>query len=311
MSAHTVSVVIPTTGRPELRAAVESVLAQTLPVTEVIVAADVAGELSLPDDPRVRVLRSGPGAGGNAARQAGIEAATGELIALLDDDDEWLPDKLERQLALAPTGDHWIVSGPVLATSADGKERVWPDRAIKTGESLPQYIFRKHRLRGGIGFVQASTLLFPRALALECPFDPALRFHQDVAWLVLVAERHRGLTPAMTLEPVTRYAIGGSAVTGKIDPLASIAWGEQHLAALDARTRGDFFLTSPVIFARRQSSPRGALAAFRAAFRNGRPGLPAIAYATASLVLTCLRSLARKPAGGARRAAGDNRLQNS
>ena len=101
----TVSVVIITVGRPELARAVLSATAQTLRPLEVIVVNDGVGVdvqdflrgLALPEVP-IRHLETG-GRGGDAARNAGIDAAQGELVALLDDDDIWFPHKLAEQVA--------------------------------------------------------------------------------------------------------------------------------------------------------------------------------------------------------------------
>lgn len=95
-----VSVVIPTHDRPaRLARAVASVLDQTVSDLEVIVVDDgsrpaVAGF----DDDRVRVLRHDVALGAPAARNAGVAAGRGDVVAFLDDDDEWLPGKLARQL---------------------------------------------------------------------------------------------------------------------------------------------------------------------------------------------------------------------
>ena len=118
----TVSVVIPTFNRAStLARAIRSVLAQTRPADEVIVVDDGST-----DDTATRVRADFPDAqlirqsnrGVSAARNAGIGAATGEWIALLDSDDEWLPPKLERQLAsvdpstvLCHTDEIWIRRG--------------------------------------------------------------------------------------------------------------------------------------------------------------------------------------------------------
>jgi len=74
MTHVSVSVVIPTIGRPELSEAVRSALDQDYPVHEIVVCLDAMLDVEpqLPDDRRIRVLRVGPGAGGNVARQEGI-----------------------------------------------------------------------------------------------------------------------------------------------------------------------------------------------------------------------------------------------
>lgn len=99
-----VSVVIPTYQRAEaLERAVRSVLVQTWPVHEVIVCDDGSTDdsrerIEALHDERVR-WSAGERAGRPAApRNRGISLTTGEWIAFLDDDDEWLPKKVEAQL---------------------------------------------------------------------------------------------------------------------------------------------------------------------------------------------------------------------
>lgn len=96
-----VSVVIPTYNRAHLVSrAISSALAQDFPELEVIVVDDGSTDETprlLAQFEAVRVIRFEHNRGGAAARNAGIEAARGELIAFLDSDDEWLPTKVRRQ----------------------------------------------------------------------------------------------------------------------------------------------------------------------------------------------------------------------
>ncbi|MGB5881995.1 MAG: glycosyltransferase, partial [Thermoanaerobaculia bacterium] len=120
----TVSVVIPTYNRADLvLRSVRSVLAQTRPAEQIIVVDDGSTDDTGP------LVRTQFGAvdylaqenrGVSAARNRGIEVATGEWIALLDSDDEWLPEKLERQMAcldqepdyrICHTDEIWVRSG--------------------------------------------------------------------------------------------------------------------------------------------------------------------------------------------------------
>lgn len=104
-----ISVVIPTFNRSRpVQAALRSVLAQTYPEFEVIVVDDgsedgtgQALETLITqqgcNDRRVRYFFR-PNQGQSAARNMGIEKARGELVAFLDSDDIWLPEKLEWQV---------------------------------------------------------------------------------------------------------------------------------------------------------------------------------------------------------------------
>lgn len=101
-----VSVVIPTYNYAHfLPEAVQSVLAQTFPNFELIIVDDGSTD-NTPEvakrflgDPRVRYVRQ-ENRGLSAARNTGIREARGKYVAFLDPDDLWLPEKLEKQVAL-------------------------------------------------------------------------------------------------------------------------------------------------------------------------------------------------------------------
>ena len=135
-----VSVVVPTYDRagPVTRA-VASVLAQSHQGLECIVVDDgstddTADRLAAIKDPRLRVL-SQDNQGVSAARNAGLAMAQGELLALLDSDDLWEPDKLalqvahmqERGLEFCQTDEAWVRNG----------KRVNPGRRHRKGPGDP------------------------------------------------------------------------------------------------------------------------------------------------------------------------------
>ena len=117
--APLVSVIVPTRERRHLvTRAVTSALRQTHRDVEVIVVVDASTDgtedavAALGDD-RVRLIVSDRPRGPAASRNAGIDAARGRVLAFLDDDDEWLPPKLEAQLPLLG-GDVGVVYCPYL-----------------------------------------------------------------------------------------------------------------------------------------------------------------------------------------------------
>lgn len=102
----TISVIIPTYNRAHLLGrAIQSVLEQTYRDFEIIVVDDGSTDnteevVKSFNDERIRYIRRERNKGGAAARNTGIKAARGEYIAFQDSDDEWSPQKLEKQMAV-------------------------------------------------------------------------------------------------------------------------------------------------------------------------------------------------------------------
>jgi glycosyltransferase involved in cell wall biosynthesis len=117
-----VSVVIPAFRRPDLvERAVRSVWAQSMPPAEVIVVDDASGDDTGPRAAELgaRVVTHEVNRGEGASRNTGIEAAAHEWVALLDCDDEWLPDHLAT--VWAARDGHTLVGTAVLGTGTGAK----------------------------------------------------------------------------------------------------------------------------------------------------------------------------------------------
>lgn len=160
-SPNGISVIIPTLNRQDLLArALRSVLKQTRPADEIIVvddgSTDHTHEMLQREFPGVHCLRQ-ENRGVSAARNLGIKKATGPWIALLDSDDEWLPEKLQRQEAALRAAPHMKVCHT---------EEIW----IRHGRRVNQ--MKKHRKYGGF--------IFSRCLPL-CVMSPSsILLHRDV-----------------------------------------------------------------------------------------------------------------------------------
>jgi glycosyltransferase involved in cell wall biosynthesis len=105
MGRPLVSAVIPTYNRSHvIERAITSILNQTYRPIEIIIVDDgstdnTAALIEQLAVPELRYYRTHSNAGASAARNLGISQARGDLVAFLDVDDEWLPEKTERQVA--------------------------------------------------------------------------------------------------------------------------------------------------------------------------------------------------------------------
>jgi glycosyltransferase involved in cell wall biosynthesis len=191
-----VSVVVPTyDDSVYLGPALESIAAQTHDNIELVVV-DSSGVAWLRDlaarvDGFTYVFQEPRGLA--AARNRGLDAATGDVIAFLDADDRWLPDKLDRQLAAIAAGADVVYSDVYLVE--DGKARHQP--------ALPVEHLKTHH----IDFLYEGGVPMPTVLARrECfedeRFDERLPVAEDRHLWARLFARHR---PARVAEPLACY----------------------------------------------------------------------------------------------------------
>lgn len=204
-----VSVIVPTHNRlAQLQRALAGVERQSFRDYEVVVvddgSADSTHEWLSRQEAHVRLVRSAVAAGAGAARNRGVHASTGDLIAFLDDDDVWKPSYLERQVrhldanpaASLSWADHVEVDARGHATLPDTK-------------ALLPYRSPLVRMLAECFIHTMSVVVCRRGLFQELgDFDERLRVVQDFEWYArALSSRHAFIHLAETL--VARAVPGG------------------------------------------------------------------------------------------------------
>lgn len=190
MSAPAVSVIIPAYNRGEtILRALASVRAQTFGDFEIIVVDDASVDNTIErcnafGDDRLRVVRRSVNGGAAAARNTGIREARGELIAFLDSDDSWLPEKLAKQIAAMSRVDAAPVSctGAILHLLDHGETRV---KRLEPSDDWAR------RLAMDCDLSPGSTQMAARSIFDEIgSFDEALPRFEDWDWLLRYTRRY-------------------------------------------------------------------------------------------------------------------------
>jgi len=206
-----ISVVIPTRNRADrLRQAIDSARRQTLSPLEIIVVDDASSDetphlLASIDDTRLRVIRVERQRGASHARNQGIGAARGSLLALLDDDDRWLPEKLSIQsaaLAAAPEQVGLICCAYHVVSDRGG-------RVVKTWQPPDKVMDVRYFLRT-TGFMTTVPLIRASCLAAVGGFDEHLAGGQDLDLWIRIAERFQ---VAAVPEVLAEHRIHGDQIT--------------------------------------------------------------------------------------------------
>lgn len=164
MTSPAVDIVIATHNRPQsLALAVQSVLRQTVSDWRLLVVgdhcdADTATAMAAFDDPRIRYVNLPTWCGEQAIPNSlGLDAGRAPYLALLNHDDLWLDDHLERAMALLDRGHDWVVMQAVEAEAV-------------TADGAPQWARYRHRpdtageAYRGESAEPASAWVFTRAL---------------------------------------------------------------------------------------------------------------------------------------------------
>ena len=292
MSIPTFSVIIPTYNAAEtIGRAVESVLGQHLPAQEVIVVDDgssdgTAAVVAAFGD-RVRYLFQ-PNAGVSAARNAGVDAATGEWLAFLDADDWYYPDRLRWHA-------EWIERDPCLDFLTGDYEYRRPDGSLisrsmevtdagramlKKARGAREVIMESDELAPFVEnhFGDTHTLSVPRRTFLELGGYPVGRaVCEDVNFLIRLCARSRRV--GVICEPMGTYLIRPNSAT-RADPLRSQRLTVEALLPL----RDELKDASPAIRRGYRGTLRRARLNLAYALLRNRKGILAMGPVLASLL---------------------------
>lgn len=241
MSRPRISVVVPTFNQARfLGEALRSVCDQTVPDWEVLVinnhsedeTEDVVRSI---EDRRIALTNFHNRGVIAASRNVGISKARGEWVAFLDSDDSWLPNYLERCMALADEAD---VIGVTIAMERDGEVQ----KILRAGPAH-RATFR-YLLYNGPCLTPSGTIVRRELLEKVGGFseDPAFATGEDHdLWLKLAAQ---GARFQFVDDPLVRYRLHDSNSSRKVAQhmAAGLAILEAHFAKLDDKTLVDHVL---------------------------------------------------------------------
>lgn len=280
MSSPTVSVVIPAYNREDvLTASVDSVLRQTWTDFEVLIVDDGSTDATREiaesmTDPRIRVVATSGNTGASGARNVGVAHAVGDWVAFQDSDDEWLPRKLEKQMA------------PLLADGSDAIAgycgMVVTGRHFQSEGERPQTLYipnQRHKAVSGdirntlltASLVSTQTLIvrrdllaevggFDEALPALVDWDLTLRLAQHGSFsfidepLVLQFFSQNSLTQNLDKRLTARRAIIGKHRALFEAAPDALAYQYRSLAG-EERRRGNIAAASEAIAAARKQQP--------------------------------------------------------
>ncbi len=274
----TVSVVIPTLDRPNLLLrALRSVFNQTYPHLDIVVVLDRPSEETIAalraiEDPRLRVIVNPHPVNAPAARNVGADHAKGEWIAFLDDDDEWLPEKIEKQLSFA------LQRGEVLVSCLSRivtphSSYVLPQRIYDNATRLDEYLFDRRSARAGEGFLQTSSFMMPRSLFEKVRFYED-RLHDDWDFVLRLSHEWRIRIETVPEElTILYFEEQRPSLTSRSKWRGSLVWIDQVRPMISRRSYGGFCLgVAGSKAARERAYSAFGLILYRA-FRYGSPSL--------------------------------------
>lgn len=219
-----ISVIIPMyNAEKTIRSALNSITAQTVDsrIFEIIIINDGSTDGSkqqvesfIRDHPGLNILYFEQENGGvSMARNAGLLAATGELIALLDSDDVWLPEKTEKQLKLLTDGNPEI---DFIATRRNNN-KILPPYRVKN--NLAEITFGRLLLRNE---AQPSTVIFKRKVLENTGlFNGDQRYAEDLNYWLKISKSNRMyiLDESLLIADGGRRTFGVSGLSGNLSAM--------------------------------------------------------------------------------------------
>lgn len=235
-----VSIVIPTYNRAKLiRRALASILEQTLQDFEIIIVDDASQDdtesvVKSLTDSRIKYLQHQTNLNGSAARNTGIKAARGEYLALLDSDDEWLPNHLATKIAYLQNNLCQGVFGSYYIYYSEDLIREIHCQPPPKDCTLAEYIL------SGKGDTRTSTFVFKTAAIQTIMFDESLAKHQDWDLAIRFAKVYK--FSCETTSTVIAHYDRQQSISLKMNHSASQLFLQRYSSELSDRTLARFYL---------------------------------------------------------------------
>ncbi len=176
-----ISAVIPTYNRAQtIIKAIESARNQNYPVSEIIVVDDASSDetgqvVQAIDDDRIRYFRFDKNKGAAGARNYGASQARYDMIAFLDSDDTWRPDKIKKQMSYMMSHPEYRLVYSAYVRHYPSYDMIVPD--MDTGRKLEGNILPELLVENS---VSTQTILISKELFVEAEgFDENLRSLED------------------------------------------------------------------------------------------------------------------------------------
>ena len=203
---HTVTVVLPAYNRDiSIARSISSVLTQSYRQFELLVIDDGSTDsteevVKSIDDDRIQYVKLPSNVGAAAARNQGVKLAKGDFIAFQDSDDEWVPDKLEKQLNCFDDYDASVgmVFTDMLRIYTDGSTNVFESPEVQKGRMADRYGLEYQVF--GIG--QQSAVIRKECFSSVGFFDESLPRFIDLEFFVRLLLQYQAVRIS---EPLVRF----------------------------------------------------------------------------------------------------------
>jgi len=233
-----VSVVIPVYNRKNIvLRAIESVLEQDYSNIEIIIVDDGSTDgtsLFIKEsmaDIRVNLYWQ-ENQGACVARNFGIERAKGKYVALLDSDDVFLQGHIKSSVSVLEREENLtVIYGRIVVDRGNGRTFLKPPRELRSNEVVSEYLLCDQ------GFIQTSTVVLPRELALNVGYDRNLKFGQDTDFAIRLSRA--GANFIMLSDPQAIWADQSAPgrVSNSLDPMIRINWLNKMNGIITRRAR--------------------------------------------------------------------------
>lgn len=178
MQSSLISVVIPTYNRQNtIIRAVNSVLNQTYDNIEIIIVDDCSVDETVDvvnslKDPRIHLHKLEKNSGACMARNIGVALAVGKYIAFQDSDDEWSPNKLEKQMKFLEEGKYDFVSCNLYRVGLPKRRQISPKKCPKDRVDMWCQLMESN-------WISTQTILCKKECFKNISFDVKIKRYQD------------------------------------------------------------------------------------------------------------------------------------